>query len=372
MYIANFRGLSRLFLKRPKLVSVAASNLSHRILHKLGLIGSNGRSYSPEQISIFVTDRCNLKCRICHYANTDRPGYKLNQIRDMSPHVFHKIIDELSGKPLVTFTGGEPLLHPDLGDFITYAKEKGRLCTLTTNGWLLAERAKELCQTDLDILIVSVDGPKDTHNSIRGKNSFERLVAGLEVVFRQPQKPIVFISMAISEKNYDKLIHTYELAKKLGVDGINFNHLWMHTDDMVHNLSVFPSPFSVDHLRWKVNTDLIDVEILADCLEMIRRRRWGRNLVVAESPYLNRQEIATWYRQPELPVKYKTVRCGWVHMKLWADGKVKPCRNWVVGDIAKQHAMEIWNSWELNEFRRSLDENGMLPICTRCCFIARR
>jgi MoaA/NifB/PqqE/SkfB family radical SAM enzyme len=371
MYISNFRGLSKIFLKKPQLVSIAALNLSHRMVHKLRVNGHVGTAHPPEQLSVFITDRCNLKCKFCHYANTDKPGYKLNQVKDMSRSVYHKLIDEVSGKPLVSFSGGEPLLHPDVAEFVAYAKEKDRLCTLTTNGWLLAKRAQELCEAGLDILIISVDGPRDTHNSIRGENSFERLVAGLEVVFQQPQRPIVFISMAISDMNYDKLIPTYKLAKSWRVDGINFNHLWMHTDKMVHKLRAFQSPFSGDHLHWGIETDLIDVEILADSLETIRQRNWGRSLVVSESPYLNRQQIATWYREPEIPL-HKKVRCGWVHMKLWADGKVKPCRNWVVGDLNQQDAMEIWDSQEFNEFRQILAANGMLPICSRCCFIARR
>jgi len=210
------------------------------------------------------------------------------------------------------------------------------------------------------------------HNSIRGKYAFERVVAGLETILKQPKKPLLFISMAISDMNYNKLIPTYELAKSWGVDGINFNHLWMQTDEMVHKLRASQSPFSADHLVWDVNTDLINVEVLADSLETIRGRSLGGTLVVAEAPYLNRQEIATWYRKPESPVKYETVRCGWVHMKFWADGKVKPCRDWVVGDICEQNAMEIWNSRDFKEFRRIFDTDGMLPICTRCCHVARR
>ncbi len=372
MYIANFRGLSRLILKKPELIAVATLNFKHRLIHKLRGNRLNGWVHSPEQLTVFITDRCNLRCKICHYANSDKPGYGLNQVRDMSPYVFHKLIDEVPGKPLVSFTGGEPLLHPEVVEFIAYAKDRGRICTLTTNGWLLANRAKELCDTDLDILIVSVDGPSNTHNSIRGKNSFERLLAGIDMVHQQPRQPILFISMAISDRNYDKLVQTYELAKSWGVDGINFNHLWMHTDEMVHNLRAIRSPFSVDHLRWKVNTDLIDVELLADSLETIRRQNWGRKLIVSETPYLNHHEIVQWYREPESRVKYETVRCGWVHMKMWADGKVKPCRDWVVGDISKQHAMEIWKGGDFNTFRQTLIANGMLPICTRCCLIARR
>jgi len=141
MYISNIRGLTKLVLKKPQLASITALNLSHRLAHKLKINGYGDWSHSPEHLTILLTDRCNLRCKICHYANTETPGYSLNQARDMSLSVFQKIIAEVSGKPLVSLTGGEPLLHPDVAEFIAIAKEKDRLCTLTTNGWLLADRA---------------------------------------------------------------------------------------------------------------------------------------------------------------------------------------------------------------------------------------
>ena len=134
----------------------------------------------------------------------------------MSPLLFRKLMDEIPGRPIVSLTGGEPLLHPDVADFVAYVKGKDRLCTLTTNGWMFTKRAQNVCEAGLDILAVSVDGPKDTHNMIRGSKSFERLVGGLETILRQLKRPIVFVTMVISDLNYDKLIPMYELAKSWG------------------------------------------------------------------------------------------------------------------------------------------------------------
>ena len=95
-------------------------------------------------------------------------------------------------------------------------------------------------------------------------------------------------------------------------------------------------------------------------------------MIVVENPYFNRQEITDWYRDPKKPVKHTTVRCGWIRMKLWPNGKVKPCRDYEVGDITQTHAEAIWNGDKYQEFRKLLAQDGMLPICTRCCFIAQR
>jgi hypothetical protein len=43
---------------------------------------------------------------MCQYAFTDAPGYQLNQVGRMDPGLFHKLMDEVPGKPVVSFTGG--------------------------------------------------------------------------------------------------------------------------------------------------------------------------------------------------------------------------------------------------------------------------
>jgi MoaA/NifB/PqqE/SkfB family radical SAM enzyme len=288
----------------------------------------------------------------------------------MEPGLFRKLMDELPGSPAVSFTGGEPLLHQDIAAFIAYAKEKGRYTTLTTNGWILAKRAKTLCEAGLDLLAVSVEGPERTHDGIRGSKSFGRAVDGLQTILRLPNRPVVLIIMSISDLNYDKLVPAYELARKWGVDGININHLWMQPDGAVEAFNSQPSPFEADQVTWEIRPEAIDVERVADDLETIRRRSWGGRFVVIEAPYLSRDEIATWYQQPERPAKHVSIRCAWNRIKVWSDGKVIPCRDWQVGDINQTHVMEIWNGQEYRAFRRTLATHKILPICFRCCAIA--
>jgi len=372
MFRSNLVGLTHILRRKPEFLSIATENLSHQLRYKMGGSYLNGWSHPPEVINAFITDICNLGCRQCHYANSDKPGFSLNVVGHMQPSIFRKFMDEIPGSPIVSFTGGEPLLHPDVIDLIVYAKQKGRFCTLVSNGWRLADKAQEICESGLDVLSVSVDGPEETHNSIRGKKSFEHLVIGLETILKQSDRPIIFIGFTISDLNFDQLVQTYELAKNWGVDGLSINHLWMQTDEMVHELNARYSIFAGDHVSWEVNNDAIDVNYLSDSLEIIRESSRGGKMVVLENPYLNRQEITDWYRNPQKPVRHRTVRCGWIRMKLWADGKVKPCRDYEVGDITKNNAEAIWNGDKYQEFRKLLAQEGMLPICTRCCFMAHR
>lgn len=372
MYLSNMRGILKAAKQKPQLVSVSAINLGHRLKHRYQIGNGGGWSHPPEVLSVFVTDRCNMRCKACHYAHSDNAGYQLNLVGDMELSIFQKMIAGTPGNPIISITGGEPLLHPRIGEFIAHAKEVNRVCTLVTNGWMLSKKARTISGAGLDILTISLDGLEKTHDRIRGNRSFERLEAGVRCILEQQPRPIVIVSMAISDMNYQELVPTYNLVKDWGVDGMNVNHLWMQPTEVVACFNNQFDIFPVDQVNWDVRPETIDTGAVADGIETIRKQNRGGKFLLSEAPYLNRDEIAAWYQNPERRVKYETVRCGWTRFKVWPDAKVKPCRDWEVGDLRQQNVMEIWNGQEYRNFREMLKRHKMFPICNRCCQIALR
>ena len=91
-----------------------------------------------KKIYLEITNICNLNCSFCH--GTSREG------RFMSIGEFESISSALVGhtKFLYFHLMGEPLLHPELGEFLSIAQSKGFRVILTTNGTLLRERKDEL------------------------------------------------------------------------------------------------------------------------------------------------------------------------------------------------------------------------------------
>lgn len=371
MNIGNVIGSLQLAQEHPQLIRPFSQHVYHRLAHPISK-HRHTHIHAPEQITIIVTDICNLRCKMCQYAYSDSPGYQLNRDGHMPLHLFAKIMDELTGFPILSFTGGEPLLHPQIGEFISRAKLRGLVTTLTTNGWMLSKRTEELCQAGLDVLVISVDGPEATHNMIRGGKSFSRLAMGIQAVLQQEKRPIVYVNMTISNLNFDQLLVVYEQAKEWGVDGLNFNHLWMQTDGMIASLHQEFPDFAADEIAWQVQPEAVDVAILADQLESIRQLNQFEPMLVTELPKLNRTQIATWYQHPAEFVKYQTTRCAWTRMKIWPDGRVKPCREWVAGNVAEQNLMEIWRNGAFTGLRHLLTEHGVIPICSRCCYMTHR
>src|SRR5262249_5748905 len=106
----------------------------------------------PIVANIVPVRRCNLSCSYCNqFDSTSEPVPTWVMTRRIQ-----RLLELRS--PVITFTGGEPLLHPDLPLLVAQVRRGGALCTANTNGYLLTlRRIQELNDAGLDYLLISVD-----------------------------------------------------------------------------------------------------------------------------------------------------------------------------------------------------------------------
>lgn len=106
----------------------------------------------PILAHIIPIRRCNLSCAYCNeFDKVSNPVPTAEMLRR---------IDLLAalGTEIITFSGGEPLLHPDLDQLIRHIRGHGRIATLITNGYLLSpERIRQLNRAGLEHLQISID-----------------------------------------------------------------------------------------------------------------------------------------------------------------------------------------------------------------------
>src|SRR5437762_6519305 len=129
---------------------------AHRTFRELKMIAKGLLSMDhPIQVHIIPMHRCNLSCAYC------------NEYDDFSDPVpleeMYRRVDKLGklGATLVTISGGETLLHPQLDEIIARIRSHGIIAGLITNGYLLtAERIQRLNQAGLDHLQISIDNVK--------------------------------------------------------------------------------------------------------------------------------------------------------------------------------------------------------------------
>ncbi|MES1261365.1 MAG: radical SAM protein, partial [Acidobacteriota bacterium] len=109
----------------------------------------------PVLAHIIPTRRCNLSCTYCNeYDDFSKP---------VPTEEMKRRIDHLGrlGTSIISFSGGEPLLHPDLDELIRQIRRHGALAGMITNGYLLnAERIQRLNKAGLDHMQISIDNVK--------------------------------------------------------------------------------------------------------------------------------------------------------------------------------------------------------------------
>ena len=106
----------------------------------------------PIDAHVIPMRRCNLACAYCNeYDDSSKP---------VPLDTMYQRLDHLAnlGTAIITISGGEPLLHPELDSIIARVRRRGMIAGMITNGYLLtAERIKRLNRAGLDHLQISID-----------------------------------------------------------------------------------------------------------------------------------------------------------------------------------------------------------------------
>lgn len=119
--------------------------------------------------TVFVTERCNSRCRTCEI-------WKKKEPIDMPVAIFRDIVSDTTNKVYINVTGGEPLLHPEIGEILQCLSDQKRPYTLFSNG-ILADKLIGTCREfNVKNLIISCDGPKETYKRVRGMDNYDNIV----------------------------------------------------------------------------------------------------------------------------------------------------------------------------------------------------
>lgn len=174
------------------------------------------------QCTITLTRNCNLRCSFCYAKETnydDKKNIDITQVK--------KLIDfcDKAKVKFIVFTGGEPLLYPQLLEILKYIKSKKHriISTIATNGINLQDEffCKELITNGIEYFDIS----------LKGKNEEEwRLITGQKLLFLQ-QKAIQNLSrlkvnftcsIVLCKSNIETFIETLKMAKKNGAKSFSF------------------------------------------------------------------------------------------------------------------------------------------------------
>ncbi len=162
-------------------------------------VGTGCFSYMPGEVVWAVTKRCNLRCKHCSIS--EEPAGELSTEEGFG------IIEAAAklGHVKFAFTGGEPLLRPDIYELIEYASSFRMQVVMATNGTLISEEvAKKLRDAGLERAAISIDGFGRAHDRFRGVDgAFNAVIRGLKAC-RNAGLDVQLFSM-VTRYNYNEL-----------------------------------------------------------------------------------------------------------------------------------------------------------------------
>lgn len=164
----------------------------------------------PLVVPFQLTSKCNLDCKYCDFEGGEE------EIDFNKAKQFIKEISEL-GAEKVVFTGGEPFLYDGLPNLVDQAKTKGLQININSNGLLVPEKIEKV--KDIDLLVLSLDGRREVHDSLRGSQSYDSVMKAVDAA-RRFDVDMGFTSV-LSKENLSELEWLLEKARDLGIP-INF------------------------------------------------------------------------------------------------------------------------------------------------------
>jgi radical SAM protein with 4Fe4S-binding SPASM domain len=175
---------------------------------------------APLQVSIEVTRRCPLECQHCY--NNLPMGDQSARSREMTTQEHFKMLDEMAemGCFWLLYTGGEIFARKDFLEIYTYAKQKGFLITLFTNGILINEAiADYLAEWPPFAIEITLYGrTKETYEALTQiPGSYERCLKGIKLL-RERGLPLKLKTVATSINKHEITAMRQFAEEELGVE----------------------------------------------------------------------------------------------------------------------------------------------------------
>ena len=323
-----------------------------------------------------ATMRCNLHCEFCYVG--DLLNIEGEWRQELTLDALRAAFPEREGLQ-ISLTGGEIFMRKDIMSVLELFREKKYACGyLTTNGTIINEqRAEALADLAaagfLKHISVSIDGPGELHDAARGvSGTFERTTAGLrrlQEAARRKQAPLrVSINTTVAHESLEALDQIVEVAQELGVDAIGLNHLMFCTPEDAAETVRMIGADDISVITTFITADPgLDIERVRQKVTSLKAKCKAKNLLFDYRPKVHDQLLDNYYT----PGAKLEGRClyPFLHARVSFSGKVYFCPfiRVEVGDLKEQTLEEIWNGDKLVGMRRALAENGLFPVCRRCC-----
>jgi MoaA/NifB/PqqE/SkfB family radical SAM enzyme len=312
------------------------------------------RTFVLPLVIFYPTSRCNSRCVSCDWWKSSGAG-------DLELKEIERLADSLPmlGTKLVLFSGGEPLLRPEVFDAARVFRERGMRLHLLTSGVLL-ERCADEVSKHFSRVIVSLDATNEAlYHAIRGVAALTTVERGVARLRRlAPDIPIT-ARATLHRLNFRELPRLIDHAHAMALDQISFLPADVSSTAFGRERPIDPASLALSACEIAELDDLVEqtIDDHADDFS---------SGFVAESPAKLRG-LSRYYAALGGGGPFPSVTCNAPYMSVVveADGSVRPCFfHAPVGNIRESPLGSIVEH-NLPAFRRGLDLSSD-PVCARC------
>jgi len=319
-------------------------------------------------VVLMAHSRCNCRCVMCDIWQANAVKRELTR-EDLLPHLAD--LRRLHVQRFV-LSGGEALMHSNLWLLCDLLKEMGSRVTLLSTGLLLETHADNVVKW-CDEVIVSVDGSRTVHDSIRRiPRAFDRLTGGVAALRQRSAGYPVSGRCVLQRSNWRDLPNIIDAAHEIGLDHISFMAV-----DVASSAFNRPVPWEEPRVQ-EVALSAAETEEFGALVEDTIERYAAdfHSGFIAESPDKLRR-LPRYFGALNGLGEYPETVCNapWVSTVIESNGDVRPCFfHDSLGNIHQQPLGEILNAPASIAFRRQLDvrENAVCKACVCTLQLGRR
>jgi Fe-coproporphyrin III synthase len=328
------------------------STLATATLVRLGQ--ATNRTFVLPLLIFYPTGRCNSRCVSCDW-------WKQSGADDLTLDEIGRLAASLPalGTRLVVFSGGEPLLRPEVFDAAALFRAEGMALHLLTSGVLL-ERFADKVARHFSRVCLSLDAADARlYERIRGVDALATVCRGIARLRQiDPAIPVVARS-TLHRSNFRELPRIVEYARTLGLDGISF--LPADVSSLGFGRGERPDPSSLA----LSDREVVEFAEIIERTIVVHADDFASGFI-AESPEKLRR-LPRYYSALSGTEKFPRVSCNapWVSVVVEANGSVRPCFfHESIGNVRRAQIGTVVAE-NLRAFRQSFDVRTN-PVCGRC------
>jgi len=340
------------------------------------------KPFFPTDISLSMTNKCNLSCKFCHFG-AEKERQKLH--KELSEKDFVALVEEALnlGIKYWYIDGGEPLYYPEkFLKVIETIKKHNTYGNFNTNGTLFNDKLiKKIIELGWDEITFSIDSadPK-IHDELRGVyGTYKKATTAIKKLQKwkkllDKDKPSINIHTIITDKNYNQLDKIIELGNKLNVANINFTHLFRETK--FYNLYKLEEKHHKEFrsnarkayelsLKYKIGTNVGEyvLDRFEDNEEKKSKLKRTKNLEKSILSVLSVNCFEPWYKLKILSFGVVSCCCRNCENDTGPDNVIAINEE---GFPYRRKLKEIWKGKRLENVRKEIFRNNLPETCFNC------